>query len=97
MKWSLRYVERAPIVDVRLPDGVRLRIPLIIGILKHPNQDRLATLLHQPEVLRTYTREALRVAAWSALRLFPREWLLANLPYAQVRPGRAAAIRFLLS
>ena len=46
MKWSLRYVERAPLVDVGLPDGVRFRIPLIIGIRKHPNQDRLATLLH---------------------------------------------------
>ena len=97
MKWALRYVERASTVDVWLPDGTMLRIPVITGILKHLTQDRLATLLRRPEVLRKYTREALRVAGWSVLRLFPRDWLLDNLPAADVRPGRAAAIRFLLS
>ena len=55
------------------------------------------TLLQRPEVLRKYTREALRVTGWSVLRLFPRDWLLDNLPDADVRPDRAAAIRFLLS
>ena len=97
MKRSLRYVEHASTVDVMLHDGTRLQIPLIIGILKHPTQDRLPTLLQRPEVLRKYTCEALRIAAWPVLRLFPRDWLLDNLPNAQVRPGREAAIRFLLS
>ena len=97
MKRSLRYVEHASTVDVMLHDGTRLQIPLIIGILKHPTQDRLPTLLQRPEVLRKYTCEALRIAAWPVLRLFPRDWLLDNLPKAQVRPGREAAIRFLLS
>ena len=97
MKRSVRYVERASTADVRLPDGTILRIPVITGILKHLTQDRLVSLLQRPEVLHKYTREALRVVGWSALRLFPRDWLLDNLPDANVRPGRAAAIRFLLS
>ncbi len=93
----MRYVERAPTEHVQLPDGTVLLIPVITGILKHLTQDRLMTLLQRPEVLRKYTREALRVTGWSVLRLFPRDWLLDNLPDADVRPGRAAAIRFLLS
>ena len=93
----MRYVERASTVHVRLPDGTVLLIPVITGILKHLTQDRLMTLLQRPEVLLKYTREALRVTGWSVLRLFPRDWLLDNLPEADVRPGRAAAIRFLLS
>ncbi len=93
----MRYVERAATEHVRLPDGTVLLIPVITGILKHLTQDRLMTLLQRPEVLRKYTREALRVTGWSVLRLFPRDWLLDNLPDADVRPGRAAAIRFLLS
>ena len=97
MKRSLRYVEPASTVDVRLPDGTVLRIPVITGILKHLTQDRLLNLLQRPEVLRKYTREALRVAGWPVLRLFPHDWLLDNLPNANVPPGRAAAIRFLLS
>ena len=97
MKRSLPCVERASTADVRLPDGTVVRIPVITGILKHLTQDRLLILLRRPEVLRKYTREALRVAGWSLLRRFPRDWLLENLPDANVRPGRAAAIRFLLS
>ena len=49
------------------------------------------TLLQRPEVLRKYTREALRVTGWSVLRLFPRDWLLDNLPDADVRPGHTAS------
>ena len=97
MKRALRFVERAPTVDVKLADGTLLSIPVVTGILKHPTQDRLPTLLQKPEVLRKYTCEALRVAVWPVLRLFPRDWLLHNLPHAKVRPGRAAAIRFLLN
>lgn len=97
LKRSLRFVQRAPTVDVKLADGTLLGIPVVTGILKHPAQDRLPTLLRKPEVLRKYTCEALRVAAWPVLRLFPRDWLLDNLPHASVRPGRAEAIRFLLS
>ena len=97
MKRSLPCIEPASTADVRLPDGTVLRIPVITGILKHLTQDRLLILLRRPEVLRKYTREALRVSGWSMLRRFPREWLLENLPDANVRPGRAAAIRFLLS
>ena len=97
MKRSLRYVDHASTVDVTLPDGAHLQVPLIPGILKHLTQERLPTLLQSPHVLRKYTCEALRIAAWPVLRLFPRDWLLDNLPNAQVRPGRAAAIRFLLS
>lgn len=93
----MHYVDRASTADVRLPDGTIVRIPVITGILKHLARDRLAALLQRPEVLRKYTREALRIAGWPALRLFPRDWLLDTLPEADVPPARAAAIRFLLS
>ena len=95
MNRSLRFIQRAPTVDVKLPDDTLLSIPVVTGILKHPTQHRLPTLLQKPEVLRKYTCEALRVAVWPVLRLFRRDWLLDNLPHAKVRPGRAAAIRFL--
>ena len=96
MKRSLRLVQGAPTVDVELAAGTLLSIPVVTGIPKHLTQDRLPVLLQKPEVLRKYTCEALRVAAWPVLRLFPRDWLLDNLPHARVRPSRAAAIRLLL-
>ena len=97
MKRSLRFVEDAPTLSVRLGESTFLRIPIVPGILKHPTLESLPRLLQRPEVLRKYTCEALRVAAWSVLRLFPPDWLLENLPRAGVRPGREKALRFLLS
>ena len=70
-------------------------IPVFAGILKHSTADRLQVLLRKPEVLRKYTREALRIASWHLLRESPRDWLLENLPDADLRPARRRAIEFL--
>jgi hypothetical protein len=77
-------------------DGVRL--PVVQGILKHPDAEDLRRLLRgSADAAEKYTREALRHAAWPILRAFPRNWLLKHLKTADVRASRRRALRYLLS
>ena len=77
-------------------DGVRL--PVVLGILKHPDVSELRRLLRgSSDVAEKYTREALKHAAWPILRSFPRNWLLKHLGSADVRASRRRALRYLLS
>ena len=74
-----------------------MQLPVIPGILKHPKIQDLRRMLKDPAVARKYTLEALRVAPWPALRLFPRWWLLQCLDEAQLREGRRRALVFMLA
>ena len=74
-----------------------MRVPVVPGILKHPTVGQLNRLLKDSDVVRKYTREALRRAPWPVLRQFPREWLEACLPEAGLRPGRASALKYMLA
>lgn len=73
-----------------------MTLPVIPGILKHPSPEMLPDLLLRPEVAYRYTLEAIRVASWPVLKQFPRDVLRLCLDAANVRPGRQAALRFLL-
>ena len=42
-------------------------------------------------------QQALRRLPWSALRRFPRTWLLACLPDADLTEGRRRALEFMLA
>ena len=97
MKRSYRFVESVGTVQCVMRSGRRITLPVFPGILKHPTVDELRELLLKPAVARKYTVAALRKAPWQVLREFPREWLEACLDDAYLRPGRAEAIRFLLS
>jgi hypothetical protein len=77
--------------------GALVEIPVFPGILKHPRPEDLPRLLERPAVLRKYTLEALRVAAWPLLKQFPPRWLLHYLPDATVRPQRRRALLHLLT
>lgn len=97
MRRTCTFARSEGIARCRLPTGETVVLPVVPGILKHPDTDRLRELLARPEIARRYTREALRVAAWPILRMFPADWLRACLPDARLRPGRAAALAYLLS
>ncbi len=97
MKRSYSFVKPTGMVECTVEDGAIVELPVLPGILKHLTTDQLAALLADPVVARKYTCEALRKAPWSALRLFPRIWLLACLQHAKVRPGRLQALDLLLS
>ena len=97
MKRTQRFVQPSGMVVCRLPDGEAIEIPVVQGILKHLNPTQLADLLTDPEVALKYTLEALRVAPWPVLSRFPRDWLIACLPQASLREGRARALDFMLS
>jgi hypothetical protein len=56
----------------------------------------LPGLLLDERVARKYTRLAIEKMAWPVLRQFPRDWLIANLKSASVKPGRMRALNFLL-
>ena len=97
MRSGQRFVKPSGTVVVRMPDGGEIEIPVVQGILKHASPEALAELLKDPRVARKYTLEALRVAPWPVLRLFPREWLKACLPQARLPEGRLKALEFMLS
>ena len=97
MKRSYRFVESVGTVRCTLEGGREVTLPVFPGILKHPTVDELRELLARPAVARKYTIVALRKASWPVLREFPRAWLETCLVEADLRPGRAEAIRFLLS
>ena len=97
MRRTYTFARSEGIVRCRLPTGETVALPVVTGILKHLDADRLRERLAHPEIARRYTREALRVAAWPILRMFPMAWLRECLPEARLRPGRAAALAYLLS
>ncbi|MCU0725792.1 MAG: hypothetical protein MUE73_08395 [Planctomycetes bacterium] len=97
MRRTVRFVTPSGTAICRLPEGREILLPVVQGILKHLSAADLARLLEDPAVARKYTREALRVAPWSALREFPADWLRECLPKARVREARIRAIEFLLS
>ncbi len=95
MTWSARYVTPSGMV-ARTVDEQQLRVPVFAGVLKHPTLPQLRELLSDPVVVRKYTREALRRLPWIALRRFPRSWLAACLPSADLSEGRRRALEFML-
>jgi hypothetical protein len=96
MKRTYRFIEPSGTVTCHTAAGEHLELPIFAGILKHPRDDQLADLLTDPVVARKYTCEALRKAPWSALRRFPRAWLLACLQQASLPDGRRRALALML-
>jgi hypothetical protein len=96
VKRTYRFVEASATVASTTDDGGVVELPVFAGILKHPDVDQLALLLRDPAVARKYAHEALRKAPWSALRQFPRQWLLARLGEATLPEGRRRALEFML-
>ena len=97
MKRTYRFVQSVGTVQCALGSGRKVTLPVFPGILKHPTVDELHELLARPVVARKYTILALRKAPWQVLREFPGDWLEACLAEANLRAGRAHALRFLLS
>jgi hypothetical protein len=95
MKRTYRFVEQSGSVVCSI-DGVPLDVPVFGGILKHPTIDQLDELLRDPVVVRKYTREALRLAPWCALRKFPRSLLIACLRQTALPDGRRRAVELML-
>lgn len=62
LKRTYRFAESSGLVTLKLPDGKELSLPVVVGILKHPDREGLPQLLGQPEVAEKYTLEALRKA-----------------------------------
>jgi hypothetical protein len=96
MKRTYRFVEPSGFVTCTTEDGEHVELPVVAGILKHPTLEQLARLLEDPVVARKYTHEALRRAPWSAVRRFPRAWLLAHLAEATLPEGRRRALELML-
>lgn len=95
MKRIYRFVE--PIGGVTCTvEGQQIELPVFAGVLKHPSVDQLRELLADPVVADKYTRAALRKLPWSALRQFPRGWLITCLRHAQLSEGRRRAVEFML-
>lgn len=97
MKRSYRFVESVGTVQCIVSPGHEITLPVFPGILKHPRVYELRELLTKPAVARKYTIQALRKAPWQVLREFPRPWLEDCLADANLRAGRADALRFLMS
>ena len=96
MKRSYAFVTPRGVVACEV-DGKRIELPVFAGVLKHPTEEQLRTLLVDPDTAHKYTREALRRLPWSALRRFPRDWLLACLPGAALPEPRRRALEFMLA
>jgi len=97
MKRTYRFAESLGSVRCEVSSGRTIEVPVFPGILKHPAAADLPRLLQNADVVRKYTRTALRKAAWQILRRFPREWLKECLADVEVRPGRRKALEYLLS
>ncbi len=97
MKRARQFVQPRGKAVFPRPDGTTVEIPVVQGILKHLDVDELTRVLTDPQVALKYTLEALRIAPWPVLRLFPRSWLLECLPRARLPEGRARAVEFMLS
>lgn len=96
MKRTYSFITPRGVVACEV-DGVRVELPVFAGVLKHPTEEQLQALLRDPDNAHKYTREALRKLPWSALRRFPRDWLLACLPVTPLPEGRKRALEFMLS
>lgn len=96
MKRTYRFAKPAGARTCTTDGGDLVRLPIFAGILKHPTAAQLADLLDDPAVVRKYTQEALRKAPWSALRLFPRDWLLTCFAHAELPEGRRRALEYML-
>jgi|GEM_PF-1532232 len=96
MKRTVHFVRSEGTVSCTVAPGRTVRAPVIPGILKHPSPQALHRLLAHPAALRKYTTLALQKSAWPILAQFPRDWLNALLPSANVRPARRRALEFLL-
>lgn len=83
-------------VACQIADQV-VELPPFMGVLKHPDREQLRALVADPDVARKYTREAHRRLLGSALRRFPRTWLVACLDDAPLTDGRRRALRFMLA
>ncbi|MBN1837665.1 MAG: hypothetical protein JW820_17545, partial [Spirochaetales bacterium] len=73
MKRTLTYARKFGSVSFEAAPGRVIQVPLFPGILKHLAPSELSAALSSPAVVRKYTCEALRTAAWPILREFPRE------------------------
>lgn len=93
----VRYATPRGTAACTLPDGRIVTVPVVAGILKHPAESALPEILSRPDALRKYTVEALRRAPWQVLSKFPGDWLLECLDAAALRPGRRAALLYLLA
>jgi hypothetical protein len=91
-----RFVEPSGTVTLITEDGQIVELPVVPGILKHLAASQLKEALRDPRVARKYTHEALRKAPWSAVRHFPRGWLVARMEDAQLPEGRRRALELLL-
>ena len=97
MRKTMRFASSRGSVECLLPAGRSIKVPLMPGILKHPTESDLPIILSEPAALRKYTITALRRAPWRMLREFPSDWLMECLDEAALRPGRRAALLYLLS
>ena len=97
MKRTYRFVEPVGCVEHVLDCGRMVAQPVFPGILEHPTAEELSRLLERPAVARKYTILALRKAPWQVLRELPRAAITAHLDEVEGRPGRAEALRCLLS
>ena len=97
MKRTLHFVQPSGTAVCEVPGVGEITLPVVQGIFKHASAETLTELLKDPTVARKYTLEALRVAPWPVLKLFPRPWLKSCLRQAQLSEGRTRALEFLLS
>jgi hypothetical protein len=97
MKRTYRFAQPGGTVVCQTSDGERIIILVVQGILKHASQEALFSLLQDPHIALKYTVEALRIAPWSVLKHFPRDWLLRCMPEAKLPEGRRRALPFMLS
>lgn len=97
MKRTYYFVQPSGMAVCKLPSGRAVELPVVQGILKHPSSEALSHLLTDPEIARKYTIEALRIAPWQVLRLFPRDWLKECLSQSDLPEGRTRAVEFMLS
>ena len=98
MTRTLYFAEPEGFVTCRVGPRERIRLPVVQGILKHPNAAELRSLLCEvPGVAEKYTQEALKCAVWPILQEFPGSWLLKVLKATEMKPSRRKALRYLLS
>jgi hypothetical protein len=97
MKRSLTFVSNQGFSACRVASGEEIQLPVFPGILKHPMPKQLPELLRDERVAQKYTVLALQKAGWPILRRFPREWLLACMSQANLRPLRREALLYLLA
>lgn len=98
MKQTSYFVKPEGFVICTVGRRERVRLPVVQGILKHPDVAELRRLLRQGHhIAEKYTREALKCAAWPVLREFPGSWLLKVLEVTDMSPSRRKALRYLLS